>query len=291
MNWLRWRGISYAISLILILSGGTAMLMGGLQPALEFSGGSELTITSPADNSAFESAIRQADEAQEAVIIENLSFDNSNAFLQLNEISSETKAAFLQAVMNNLQQPVTEVSFHSVGPAVSRDLITKTAYAIVLGVLCILLYLWWQFKNWRYGLAGVLGMIHDSLILLGAFAWFGLWFDVKVDLLFVTALLTTLSTSIHDTIVIFDRIRDLQKQTRRGDQLDWLANTAITQTLPRSLNNSLTIIFMLVVLLLLGGDTLRWFTAALLIGVMTGTYSSTFLAAPLYFDLQKRIKR
>jgi len=291
MNWLRWRGISYAISLILILSGGTAMLLGGLQPALEFSGGSELTITSPADNSAFESAIRQADETQEAIIIEDLSFDNSNAFLQLNEISSETKAAFLQAVMNNLQQPVTEVSFHSVGPAVSRDLITKTAYAIVLGVLCILLYLWWQFKNWRYGLAGVLGMIHDSLILLGAFAWFGLWFDVKVDLLFVTALLTTLSTSIHDTIVIFDRIRDLQKQTRRGDQLDWLANTAITQTLPRSLNNSLTIIFMLVVLLLLGGDTLRWFTAALLIGVMTGTYSSTFLAAPLYFDLQKRIKR
>lgn len=291
MNWLRWRGISYAISLILILSGVTAMLMGGLQPALEFSGGSELTITSPADNSAFESAIRQADEAQEAVIIENLSFDNSNAFLQLNEISSETKAAFLQAVMNNLQQPVTEVSFHSVGPAVSRDLITKTAYAIVLGVLCILLYLWWQFKNWRYGLAGVLGMMHDSLILLGAFAWFGLWFDVKIDLLFVTALLTTLSTSVHDTIVIFDRIRDLQKQTRRGDQLAWLANTAITQTLPRSLNNSLTIIFMLVVLLLLGGDTLRWFTAALLIGIITGTYSSTFLAAPIYFDLQKRIKR
>jgi preprotein translocase subunit SecF len=291
MNWLRWRGISYAISLILILSGVVAMIMGGLQPALEFSGGSELTITSPTENSAFESAIHQADDAQEAIIIENLSFDNSNAFLQLNEISSETKAAFLQAVMNNLQQPVTEVSFHSVGPAVSRDLITKTAYAIVLGVLCILLYLWWQFKNWRYGLAGVLGMIHDSLILLGAFAWFGLWFDVKVDLLFVTALLTTLSTSIHDTIVIFDRIRDLQKQTRRGDQLDWLANTAITQTLPRSLNNSLTIIFMLVVLLLLGGDTLRWFTAALLIGVMTGTYSSTFLAAPLYFDLQKRIKR
>ncbi len=291
MNWLRWRGISYAISLILILSGGTAMLMGGLQPALEFSGGSELTITSPADNSAFESAIRQADETQEAIIIEDLSFDNSNAFLQLNEISSETKAAFLQAVMNNLQQPVTEVSFHSVGPAVSRDLITKTAYAIVLGVLCILLYLWWQFKNWRYGLAGVLGMIHDSLILLGAFAWFGLWFDVKVDLLFVTALLTTLSTSVHDTIVIFDRIRDLQKQTRRGDQLDWLANMAITQTLPRSLNNSLTIIFMLVVLLLLGGDTLRWFTAALLIGIITGTYSSTFLAAPIYFDLQKRIKR
>lgn len=291
MNWLRWRGISYAISLILILSGVVAMIMGGLQPALEFSGGSELTITSPADNSAFESAIHQADDAQEAIIIENLSFDNSNAFLQLNEISSETKAEFLQTVMDNLQQPVTEVSFHSVGPAVSRDLITKTAYAIVLGVLCILLYLWWQFKNWRYGLAGVLGMIHDSLILLGAFAWFGLWFDVKVDLLFVTALLTTLSTSVHDTIVIFDRIRDLQKQTRRGDQLAWLANTAITQTLPRSLNNSLTIIFMLVVLLLLGGDTLRWFTAALLIGIITGTYSSTFLAAPIYFDLQKRIKR
>ena len=288
MNWLKLRKFSYLISIVLIITGLVAIVRGGLQPALEFTGGSQLTIESSVSPEELSEKVNEIVEEEEAITLEHSSQRNNQLVLQLNEISADDKTQFLSKLQDRVGQPVTEAQFQTVGPAISRDLIVKTMYAIGLGILSILLYLWWQFKNWRFGLAGVLAMIHDSLILLGAFAWLGLWFEVKVDLLFVTALLTTLSFSVHDTIVIFDRIRDLQKETRRGDQLAWLANTAVTQTLPRSLNNSLTIIFMLVVLLLLGGDTLRWFTAALLVGTITGTYSSTFTAVPLYFDLQKR---
>lgn len=288
MNWLGWRRFCYFLSGLLILLGLWGILRGGLKPALEFSGGSELVVSAPVEQSQFQTALQETAQTQDAITLENLAFHNQQAVLTLNEISAEQKSIYLAAVENQLGQPVTEEKFQTVGPSVSRDLITKTAYAAGLGILSILLYLWWQFKNWRYGLAGVLAMMHDSLILLGSFAWLGLLFDVKVDLLFVTALLTTLSFSVHDTIVIFDRIRDLQRHNRQSTQLPTLINRAITQTLPRSLNNSFTIIFMLVVLLFLGGETLRWFTAALLIGTLTGTYSSTFTAVPLYFDLRKK---
>jgi len=292
MNWLGLRRFSYAISLIFILTGLLAIIRGGLQPALEFTGGSELVLQTATPVDQLDATLREVADSQEPITIENLTQQNNNEVqLQLAEISSEEKTAYVNAVQEKLNQPVTEIRFQSIGPAVSRDLIVKTLYAIGLGIISILAYLWWQFKNWRYGLAGVLAMIHDSLILLGSFAWLGLIWHVKVDLLFVTALLTTLSFSVHDTIVIFDRIRELQKTNRQGVTLADLANTAVTQTLPRSLNNSLTIIFMLVVLLALGGETLRWFTAALLIGTITGTYSSTFTAVPLYFDLQKRFDK
>ena len=123
-------------------------------------------------------------------------------------------------------------------------------------------------------------MLHDTFILIGSFSLLGHFFGAEIDSLFVTALLTTLSSSVHDTIVTFDRIRELRRQSY---QKDWvaLANQAVTETLTRSINNSMTIIFMLLSLVLLGGSTTRWFAAALLIGVVSGTYSSIGVAIPL----------
>jgi len=121
-------------------------------------------------------------------------------------------------------------------------------------------------------------MLHDSLILLGSFSLLGHFFGVQVDLLFVTAVLTTLSFSVHDTIVVFDRIRELSNTPAK--EVDNI-NQAITDTIVRSLNNSLTIIFMLLALLLMGASSTKHFILALLIGTIIGTYSSTFTAAPL----------
>jgi preprotein translocase subunit SecF len=132
-------------------------------------------------------------------------------------------------------------------------------------------------------------MFHDSLVLIGLFSLFGHFWQAEIDFLFVTALLTILSFSVHDTIVVYDRIRESQRKF--GGNLYDLANKAITETMVRSLNNSFTIIFMLVALVLLGGSTLKWFAVALLIGTVSGTYSSPFVAVPLLVTWDEIIQK
>ena len=187
---------------------------------------------------------------------------------------------------------VTELRFETVGPTIGPELVKKTIYAISFASLGILLWVAIQFKSIKFGVSAILAMFHDSFILIGSFSLLGYFFSVETDFLFVTALLTTLSFSVHDTIVVFDRIRESQKTS--GDEFLDLGNRAISETMVRSLNNSFTIIFMLVALVLLGGTTIKWFAVALFIGTVLGTYSSPFVAVPLlvtWDELVKRIKQ
>lgn len=171
------------------------------------------------------------------------------------------------------------VRFETVGPTFSAEIFGKTLLAVGIAALGILLWIAWQFKSLQFGFSAILAAAHDVLVLLGSFALFGHLFGAPIDTLFVTALLTTLAFSVHDTIVVFDRIRESKKKI--GGSIHDLANMAISQTMVRSLNNSLTVIFVLTALVLLGGETLRWFAVALLVGTITGTYSSPFVAVPL----------
>jgi len=149
------------------------------------------------------------------------------------------------------------------------------------------LFIGTRFKDLSFGASAVLAMFHDAIILVGSFSILGHFFGAEVDALFVTAILTTLSASVHDTVVTFDRIRELRRNTY---QLDWvqLANQAISEVIVRSINNSMTIIFMLFSLVVLGGASTRWFATALLIGVVCGTYSSTAVAIPLMLLSKKK---
>jgi preprotein translocase subunit SecF len=144
----------------------------------------------------------------------------------------------------------------------------------------------YAFRNVKYGVSAVLALIHDLLVVCGIFSILGHFRGVEVDTLFVTAVLTTMSFSVHDTIVVFDRIRET---IRRNPKIHFetLADMALTETMGRSLNNSLTIVFMLLALLLLGGTTIKWFVFALLVGTITGTYSSPFVATPILVIWQK----
>lgn len=169
--------------------------------------------------------------------------------------------------------------FESVGPSVGPELVKKTVYAVIVAATGILLWVALQFKSLKYGVSAILAMLHDSFILIGSFSLFGHFFGAEIDFLFVTALLTTLSFSVHDTIVVFDRIREIDR-TEKGN-FDDIANRALSETMVRSLNNSFTIIFMLVALVLLGGSTTKWFATALLVGTVLGTYSSPFVAVPI----------
>jgi len=178
----------------------------------------------------------------------------------------------------------------TVGPTLGSELLRKALFAALLAISVILGYVAWAFKNIRFGVAAVVALVHDLLVVLGAFSLFGHFLGVEVDTLFVTAFLTTMSFSVHDTIVVFDRIREYMKRDRSRSFAE-ITDMALTETMNRSLTNSFTIIFMLVALILMGGETTKWFVTALLIGTISGTYSSPFVATPvllLWHQWEKR---
>jgi preprotein translocase subunit SecF len=170
-------------------------------------------------------------------------------------------------------------SITTVGPTVGSELIRSSIILIVIGELFILLYLWARF-GFRYGTAAIVALLHDVVVVVGIFAMLGFFFGMEFDALFVTALLTIIGFSVHDTIVVFDRIRE-NRVRHAGEPFGAIVNHSILQTLGRSINTSLTVVVTLTALLLLGPATIRTFTLALLIGVVSGTYSSIFNASQL----------
>ena len=183
------------------------------------------------------------------------------------------------------------LSFNTVGPVIGAELTRKALLAIVVASAAILAYVTWSFRNveWsvRYGIAAVATLVHDSLILIGVFAILGRVAGIEIDSMFVTAVLTGVGFSVHDTIVVFDRIRE-NRRRHRGTGFNDVVNYSLNQTLDRSLNTSLTAVFVLAALLTLGGETIREFTLALLIGVVVGTYSSIFIASCLLVEWANR---
>lgn len=281
MNFMKFRYLFFAFSLCFLIPGLISLAIKGLQPSIDFTGGSlwEIQVTQP-------EAIAQLnrEKVQEVVgsdyevsAVQQSGPDTT--IIRGKAITNEQKMAAGQKLQQQFGA-MKEVRFETVGPTLGAELLQKALVAVVLVSILITIYVAWQFKNVKYGVSAILAMFHDSLILLGAFSIFGALFGVEVDVLFVTALLTTLSFSVHDTIVVFDRIREVQNRHPRIPYQE-IANAAVLETLSRSINNSMTIIIMLLSLVLLGGETIRWFAVALLIGAITGTYSSTFTAVPL----------
>ncbi len=193
----------------------------------------------------------------------------------------------IKKVLTEKYGNVEERSSQNVGPIIGSELKQKAIYALLFSSLAIVLYITFSFRkipkpasSLRFGIAAILALIHDILVVVGTFAILGKFLGVGIDTLFVTALLTVIGFSVHDTIVVFDRIREnLIKHT--GKKFIDIANLSVIQTLGRSLNTSLTVIFVLTALLLFGGETIRWFVVALLVGIISGTYSSIFNATAL----------
>jgi len=265
MKWMRYRWLYLLISGTLLISGIFSMIKWGFQVGIDFTGGSLLEYRLP-DGSIKTFKEKSIDQSQKDEIKANLE----------NETGGE----------------VTEIRFENIGPTVGPETLKRTIYALIISTSAILLWVAYQFKNVKFGVSATLATLHDSLILIGSFSILGHFFGAELDFLFVTALLTILSFSVHDTIVVFDRIREMRK-TNYGE-LSEMADSAVTETMVRSINNSFTIIFMLLALILLGGDTIKWFAVALLIGTISGTYSSPFVAVSLlvtWDELSKRIKK
>lgn len=277
MNWLQHKKIYFVISVIFILISMFSLLKWGLRVGVDFKGGT--IVEYQLDNQVSEDTLISSLGEYEINSIEQTG--ENKYLLNLEPVDPSKKEAFENALSDSLVDiKFEELRFETVGPSVGSELIKKTIYAVLVAAATILIWVAYQFKSFKFGISAILAMFHDSFILIGMFSLMGHFWGAEVDFLFITAVLTTLSFSVHDTIVVFDRIREISSLGSH-ENLEEVANEALTETMVRSLNNSFTIIFMLVALLLLGGSTIKWFAAALLIGTILGTYSSPFVAVPI----------
>jgi preprotein translocase subunit SecF len=196
-------------------------------------------------------------------------------------------AALRTAVAASTGTIVDEGSVTTVGPVVSKDLTQQAALLVVLGSVGILLWMTYRFRNLRFGLAALVALLHDVIVTVGFFAIAGTVAGVEVDALFVTAMLTVIGFSVHDTIVVFDRIRE-NLARHAGAPFAEIVNHSIVQTLGRSFNTTATVLITLLSLLLFAGGAVRTFVLALFIGILSGTYSSIFNASPLLVWWEER---
>ncbi len=290
MQLMRFKWVYLSISGLVLTFALVGMLLHGLRLSIDFVGGSIIELRLP-ENAAIpdKSTVQTAVAEQWQVATVQQSGERA-VLVKGDALSQEQQVQVLQKITESLGGGEL-LRAESVGAVISRELLVKTISALAIVTVFILFYIWRQFSELRFGVAAVLAMLHDSIVLLGAFSWLGYFLEVEVDVLFVTALLTTLSFSVHDTIVVFDRIRELRRKYA-SYPFQAVVNAAVTETLGRSINNSITIILMLAALSLLGGETVRWFAVALLIGAITGTYSSTFTAVPMVMvweDIRSRV--
>ncbi|MCL4200058.1 protein translocase subunit SecF [Patescibacteria group bacterium] len=266
------------ISALVLVPGIFSLVRYGFRPSIDFSGGTLVEYRTSAK--VPEAVMRQAATDAEVSLVSVQQSGGSAYLIRMKPETNQKISLMTQGIERLASVSALAVRNETVGPTLGKELLSKTLIAAILAASAILGYVAYAFKNIRFGVAAVVALLHDLLVVLGSFSLFGHFLGVEVDTLFVTAFLTTMSFSVHDTIVVFDRIREYTKRDR-ARPFDEIADIAVTETMNRSLTNSFTIIFMLVALVLMGGDTTKWFVVALLIGTVSGTYSSPFVATPV----------
>lgn len=277
----------YLISLILIVPGLISLLLFGLNLGIDFTGGTlwELKFEKTITTQEVRNVLDQHGYGNASIQISSEGGTNNVALIRMKELTegSAEKQAISESFTTQIG-PYTELDFSTVGGSVGQSIRNRAVFAIVLASIAILAYIAFAFRNTQnpalYGLAAITGMLHDVLFVLGVFSILGEFFDVEVDALFVTAVLTVIGFSVHDTIVVFDRIREnLAHHT--DPTFEGIVNYSLAQTIVRSLNTSMTVVFTLFALFLFGGASTQNFVLALLLGVIIGTYSSIFNASQI----------
>ena len=274
----------FLVSLLVILPGIVFLIIApGLKPGIDFTGGSTMTLEF-ADNVRQEDLrLELARLGQADASVQRLGEDTF--FIRTKELRDANKEDLVQRLESVLSPNGVDVlSFDLVSPVVAAETVRNALLAVLLAAVGIFFYVWWAFRNvpspFRYGAAAIVALLHDTIIVIGIFAILGEVLDMEVNTMFLIALLTVIGYSVNDTIVVFDRLREnilLYPNRTLPDNV----NVSISETLGRSLNTSLTLMFTLLALMLFGGATLRSFLLVLLIGVVVGTYSSIGVASQM----------
>ena len=284
-NLMKYKIWYLVFSAVIILPGIVALLVWGLNMSVDFTGGSVFRYE-------FESGINPDDlrkvYSEKNIDVEAVVPESGNKYsIRTKPVepqrNNEIKEA-VSAVFPNSKQ----LSFETVGPSIGAETTRSAFVALSWAVMGIMAYIAFAFRNvpkpyssFRFGVSAVVAMLHDAFVLVGLFAILGHFKNVEVDGLFITAVLTVLGFSVHDTIVVFDRIRENLGKLPRTMNFEDVTNYSVAETLSRSVATSLTVIFTLTALYVLGGDTIKMFVLAMLVGIVSGTYSSIFNASPI----------
>lgn len=288
LNVIGKRKIYYIISAIAVVLSVSALALWGLQFGIDFKGGSILEVyysTLP-DLNLVSDSLRPL--GLNDLKISPLGLNSAILrFRETDEVTHQNIVKIITAEAEKNKIQVDERRFSSIGPTIGAELKQKSIKAVIIVLLGISFYIAWAFRkvsqpisSWRYGVVTLIALFHDLIIPIGLFAYLGRFYGIEVGANFIVALLVILGFSVHDTIVVFDRIRE---NLKRYGQLDFmtLVNQSIGETLVRSLNTSLTVLLTLAALYIFGGESLKYFVLALMVGIFSGTYSSIFIAAPL----------
>ena len=289
-NTLKYYKLWFTVSGLILLFGIISLVAYGLKPGIDFTGGAEIQLQF--DSPVELSKLKDAAAAKGLGSAQVQTVGNNGFIIKTPPIEREQHDQLLQEIKTQVGE-FTEVHYDSIGPVIGRELKQNAFLQLLFVSVGIIIYIAYAFRkvskpvtSWRFGGAGIIAPFHDLLFVLGVFSILGHFKGVEVDSLFVTAMLTVLGFSVHDTIVVFDRIRENLK-LYGGQGMEFVVNHSIAQTLVRSLNTSLTVLFVLFSLLLFGGETIKYFVLALFLGIVVGTYSSIFIASPVLVLWQK----
>ncbi len=301
MNILKHRKKLYIFSTIVMLASVLAISFLGLKLSIDFAGGELFVLSSSQklQKSAFEKEFKELG-INSGISLRSTEVQGAknSVVLRSGEMDNVTRGKFLEYLKDN-KIKLERMSF--IGPIVGNELKKKATVAIILTVIAVILFIAWAFRevsrpvsSWKYGFVAILALVHDILVPAGVFAALGYWMGAEIDTLFVMALLAILGYSVNDTIVIFDRVRERlskNKTKKIKEDFEETVGKALDSTIVRSVNTSLTTALVLVALYLFGAESTRYFALTLLAGVLAGTYSSIFLAAPLLVDIAKFSKK
>ncbi len=270
------------------------LILWGLKPGIDFTGGSLWEIEFIKDRPSNEAILASLQDFKlDDALIQPTG--EKGVILRFRNINEKTHEAAYR-YLNDLS-PLTEKYFQTIGPTIGAELKTKSLQAIAVVLILIVAYIAWAFRrvsrpvaSWKYGVIAIVALVHDVTIPAGVFSFLGKFYGIEVDALFITALLTVLGFSVHDTIVVFDRIRENLKR-RPSEDFSKTIDASINETITRSINTSFTVILVLLAIFFLGGESTKFFALTLILGVFFGTYSSIFVAGPLLDWAGKRVKK
>ncbi len=276
----------FLFSLIIIVPGVISLMLWGLNLSIEFTGGSNFTFSFQKNVTAQEVSTIKNTFTQNKIEVLSTEPSGNTVLVKSKPVDQKTDVTITTALKNKYKD-FQQSSYETIGPTIGSETTVNAVKALVFASFLIVLYITWSFRkvpkpasSFRFGVCAIIALIHDVLVLLGIFSILGHFLGVEVDSLFLTAALTVIGFSVHDTIVVFDRIRENLRRVG-GENFAEVVNDSILQTLDRSLNTSLTVLLVLVALLIFGGASIKWFVVALLVGIISGTYSSIFNASPL----------
>jgi len=300
---VKYKKIFYTISGAMVLASFVSLFTWGLVPGIDFVGGTLIEISYEGARPVQSVVTAEIAKIDPSVSVRpSKSSDGKEEYIvRMKAVNTTEKVAVLTALttISSGTASSTLNTFDSIGPVLGAEALRKALWSIALVILAIVIYITFAFRkvsepvaSWKYGFTAVITLVHDIIIPTGAFSILGHFAGYEVDTLFVTALLVVLGFSVHDTIVVFDRVRENLRNTSSGKEM--FADTvgkSVSQTFTRSINTSLTTIFALVVLYFLGGSITEHFTLTLIIGIAVGTYSSIFIGSPLLVTLEKFQKK